>query len=203
MFWYHLNFEELRWPRRCPPLELTYHLQNRTYTKSGKKQASKRKNTNRQQRSRFQQHQNRKKERSHKNIRKITQEHCYCFAPDEEEGDGAGWLISPYSLNGSKRHTCAHNYHKNVNNIIFLNFFFATDFSQQPRTPSSHIKLSSVAFLLALSSASTTPGRISRSSNKHCKAACTRRQAYIGTHANSTSLFCDDVAKVAMINSKI
>jgi hypothetical protein len=33
MFWYHLNFKELRCPRRCPPLELTYHLQKRTYTK--------------------------------------------------------------------------------------------------------------------------------------------------------------------------
>jgi hypothetical protein len=30
------------------------------------------------------------KQKERKKERKITQEHCYCFAPDEEEEDGAG-----------------------------------------------------------------------------------------------------------------
>jgi RNA processing factor Prp31 len=91
MFWYHLNFEELRCPRRRPPLELTYHLQNRTDTKKQKlqkasEQARKHKLSTEKQISIT----SKQKERSHKNIRKIIQEHCYCFAPDEEEEDGAG-----------------------------------------------------------------------------------------------------------------
>jgi hypothetical protein len=112
MFWYHLNFKEIRCPRRCPPLELTYHLQNRTYTKKklqkASEQAKKHKSSTEKQISIT----------SKQKERKITQEHCYCFAPDEEEEDGAGRLISPYPLNGSKRHTCAHNYHENVDKII-------------------------------------------------------------------------------------
>jgi hypothetical protein len=67
--------------------------------------------------------------------RKITQEHCYCFAPDEEEEVGAGRLISPYPLNGSKRHTCAHNYNENVDKIIPSSSIF----------PSQQISLSILA----------------------------------------------------------
>jgi ribosomal protein L14E/L6E/L27E len=123
MFWYHLNFKEIRCPRRCPPLELTYHLQNRTYTKK-KAAKSKRASEKTQIVNREADFNNIKTVR--KKERKITQEHCYCFAPDEEEEDGAGRLISPYPLNGSKRHTCAHNYHENVDKIIPSSSIFSS-----------------------------------------------------------------------------